>query len=481
MRNARIRFGTDGWRGVIAEDFTFERVRLVTAALTETLAASGAEGGTVVVGFDRRFLSPDFARAVSEVLAGAGFHVLLANEFVPTPAVSLAVRNRKAVAGIVVTASHNPARWNGFKLKESFGGSARNETTAKLEAIIARKLDEERPRIPRLSFDEATRRGRIERVDLGAEYLTELERLVDLRAIARAGFRVVADPIHGAGAGYLARALRPAGADVTEIRATENPCFGGVNPEPIEENLGELRAVLARMRDGTPAIGLAFDGDADRIGAIDEQGEFFDSHRIFATVLRHLSDVRGLSGKVVQTVSSTVMVRRLAERRGLERIETPIGFKYVADHMLAGGVLMGGEESGGLGFSFHIPERDGALSGLLLLEACAKAGLPPRALLEQVFAEVGPWHYGRIDVQLNPARSAEIVSTVKSAAPERIAGAGVASRNDRDGVKFSFTNDSWLLLRPSGTEPVLRIYAEAETPDRVGELLTAGRALAGIE
>ena len=479
--NKKIKFGTDGWRGIIADDFTFERVRQAAAGLAETLAGAdgkAADGKTVIVGWDRRFLSQDFAKATAEVLAGAGFHVLLSKTYVPTPAVSLAVRARQAAAGVVITASHNPARWNGFKVKETFGGSASPQTTVALEATIARRM-EENARVPRMSFEEGVRRNRIEEVDLGEAYKTVLRETVNLGAIADAGFRLFVDPMHGSGSGFLAGLLREAGADVVEIRGDFNPCFGGVNPEPIDGNLGALReAMHAAGEGGGPRIGLAMDGDADRIGAVDEDVEFFDSHRIFASILRHLIRARNLPGKVVQTVSSTVMVRRLAEKAGRERVETPIGFKYVAEHMLEGGVLMGGEESGGLGFSFHLPERDGALSGLLLLEACARAGLPPKALLKQIFAEVGEWHYDRVDVHLDPARSAEIVANVKKLSPASIAGSKVTGRNDRDGLKFLFENDGWLLLRPSGTEPVLRIYAEAETPARVKELLRAGQDLA---
>lgn len=477
-----IRFGTDGWRGVIAEDFTFERVRLVTAALAEVLEESGAAGKLIVVGWDRRFLSAEFARAVSEVLAGAGFVVHLASASTPTPAVSFAVKARGAAAGVVITASHNPARWNGFKLKESFGGSARPDTTGAVERAIQRRQAGPKA-LPRLGIEEAERTGRIVRTDLVAGYAAALEKLADLEAIARSGFRVVVDPIHGAGAGILSRLLAGAGVDVSEVRADENPCFGGVNPEPIDENLGSLRSFLGRVRaqGGPPAIGVALDGDADRVGAIDEKGAFFDSHRIFATVLRHLHDVRGLTGSVAQTVSSTVMIRRLGARRSLPVIETPIGFKHLADHMMGGGnAFMAGEESGGLGFAFHLPERDGALSALLLLEACAKAGMPPRALLGEVFEEVGPWHYHREDVHLDPSHAGRIVETVRTASPDELAGAAVASRNDRDGVKLTFDDDSWLLLRPSGTEPVLRLYAEAQTPARVSALLAAGRTLAGI-
>lgn len=477
--NRSIRFGTDGWRGLIADDFTFERVRLVAASLADQLIAGGAEGRTVVVGWDRRFLSEDFAKAVSEVLAGAGFTVQLSRDFVPTPAVSLAVRDGKAAAGVMITASHNPGRWNGFKVKEPFGGSASPETTAALEKLVAARLAEP-GRIPRMGFEEATRRGKIERVELGDAYRARLAQLVDLKAIAKSGFRVVVDPIHGAGTGTLARLLEEAGVEVAEIRREFNPLFGGVNPEPIDENLGALRRAMRAVAGGDqPVVGLATDGDADRIGAMDENLAFFDSHRIFASIFKHLLEVRRLPGSVVQTFSSTVMVRRLAKKHGVTRIETPIGFKHVADHMLKGGVMMGGEESGGLGFSFHLPERDGALSGLLLLEACAYAGLPPRALLEKTFAEVGTWEYDRVDLHLDPGRTAEIVQTVKTMTPAEIAGAKVAERLTLDGIKYVFGDDSWLLLRPSGTEPVLRIYSEAPTRARVKELLDAGRALAG--
>lgn len=470
-----IRFGTDGWRGVIADDFTVSRVRQVALALAEHVKSHEIPG-SIIVGFDRRFGSERFARAAAEVLAGEGLPILFSARFTPTPAISWAVKQRVAAAGLVVTASHNPAAYNGIKIKESFGGSARTELTHDLEVRARRIVGEGiEPLAP--VFDDCIREGQIELFDPIEPYVARLGEMVDLNRVGSLKFPVLVDPMHGAGAGVLLRILRDAGLEATEIRGTENPSFGGVSPEPIRSNLGSL---IASMKREGQKIGIALDGDADRIGVVDERCRFFDSHRIFACVLRHLVEHRNLPGAIARTVSSTVMIERLADRYGRKLVETPIGFKWIAEKMLEGGVLMGGEESGGFGYSMHLPERDGSLTALLLLEACAVEKLTPARLLQQVFAEVGVWHYDRIDIQLPAERGRELWKVVRDSLPSELAGRRIVGTNERDGLKLLCEGGAWLLLRPSGTEPVLRIYAEAETENDVKTLLTTGRQLAGV-
>lgn len=469
-----IRFGTDGWRGIIAEDFTVARVRQVTLALAEHIKEHD-KPGHVVVGYDRRFGSERFARAAAEVLAGEGLRVRFSVRFAPTPAISLAVKQSVAAAGLVITASHNPAAWNGFKVKETFGGSAREEVTKDIELRAKRILgDGVEPLTP--AFDDCVRDGRIEMFDPLDAYNARMRELIDFKKIGASKLTAVVDPMHGAGSGVLTRLLKETGFPVKEIRGDENPSFGGVSPEPIRPNLGSL---IARVKKDKFKMGLALDGDADRVGAVDERGRFFDTHRIFACVLRHLIEYRGMSGSIVKTVSSSVMIERLAMKYDRQLYETRIGFKWIAEKMLAGGVLMGGEESGGLGYSFHLPERDGVLSALLLLEACATEGLSPARLLQTVFAEVGVWHYDRVDVQLPPDTRFR-TDRVAEALPDALAGRKIVGKNERDGLKILLEGGSWLLLRPSGTEPVLRIYAEAETVDAVRQLLDHGRRFVGV-
>lgn len=491
-----IHFGTDGWRAVISDQFTFDNVRHVAQAIADFVKEKSespesrarspqADPGTqverfpaptVVVGFDTRFLSDRYAIAVAEVLAGNGVRVLLSRSNCPTPALSYAVRALQAQAGVMITASHNPPRYNGIKLKAAYGGSATPADTRQVEAYLARNLAA--GRVPlRLDYDAASAGGLIERVNLLTIYLEHVRSLVDLEAIGRAGLRVVVDPMYGAGRGYLRAILIAAGCDVIEIRSELNPGFGGIYPEPIERNLA---ALIASVRDSHYDVGLANDGDADRIGAVDASGAFVDPHCIFALVLRHLVEVRGLRGAVVKTISTTQMVNRLAERYGLAVHETPVGFNHICDLILADDVLIGGEESGGLTIKGHIPEGDGILMGLLLLEVIASRGQPLRAILDELMADLGPFYYARDDIHTRPFSKPELVARLCANVPAELAGIRVVGLNNRDGVKYLLADDSWLLIRPSGTEPVLRIYAEGRSREQVRELLKQGAVLAGV-
>jgi phosphomannomutase len=468
----QIKFGTDGWRGVIARDFTFDNLSLVAQATMDYLNREGLGDKPLVIGYDRRFMSRDFARRVAEVAAGNGIHVRLTDDYAPTPAVSWAVHDLGAGAGVMITASHNPPEYSGFKVKEAYGGSARPSTTKVLEEIVAYNVANGR-RVVDCPFDEAQRKGLIQLFDPCESYFHQINRYVDLNLIARAGIAAVVDPMYGAGSGFIPRLLE----GVAEIHSSENPSFGGIPPEPIGDNLLELSALL---KSGKYQVGLALDGDADRIGAVDETGEFFSSHCIFTVILRHLIEHKNLRGGVVKTVSTTCMIDLLAEKFGLPLFETPIGFKHICELMLEKDILMGGEESGGLGVKGHIPERDGILMGLLLLEAMAVSGKGLRQLLNETMDEIGHFFYRRIDRRIENDAKEELISRLKTQPPTEIAGRQVCATNFSDGFKFIFDNGDWLLIRPSGTEPVLRLYSEAASVDQVDRLLRAASVIAGL-
>lgn len=468
----RIQFGTDGWRGVIAREFTFENLSLVAQATMDYFLEQGLADRGLVIGFDRRFLSRHFAERVVEVAAGNGIRVRLTDRYTPTPAVSWAVKEFNAGGGVMITASHNPPEYNGFKIKEPFGGPARPCTTQVVEEIVARNAAAGRV-VREMPLEEARARGLVELFDAGAAYRRQLARYLDLDRIRAAGIAVIVDPMYGAGCGFFP-AILPGTA---EIHAEDNPGFGGQPPEPTPEHLAELSRLV---KSGNFKIGLALDGDADRIGAVDETGEFFSSHMIFTVILRHLLDRRGMRGAVAKTVSTTRMVDLLCERYGLELFETPIGFKHICELMLDHDILMGGEESGGLGVKGHIPERDGILMGLLLLEAMAVSGKGVRRLLNDTMDEIGHFHYRRIDLPISAEAKARLMERLQSGGIREIASRPVARENFRDGFKYIFADGAWLLIRPSGTEPVLRLYSEAGSPETVEKLLAAGRALAGV-
>jgi phosphomannomutase len=467
----QIKFGTDGWRGVIARDFTFENLSRVAQATMDYLNREGLGDKGLVIGYDRRFLSRDFARRVAEIAVGNGIHVRLTEDYAPTPAVSWAVRETASGAGIMITASHNPPEYNGFKIKEAFGGSALPATTKIIEEIVAYNLENER-RVVATPYSEALKKGAIELFDPSEGYFHQISRYVDLDLIAKAGIKAVVDPMYGAGCGFIPRLL----PGVDEIHNIENPSFGGQPPEPISQNLLELSALL---KSGKYRVGLALDGDADRIGAVDENGDFFSSHCIFTVILRHLIEYKKLTGGVVKTVSTTRMVDLLAEKFGLELFETPIGFKHICELMLERDILMGGEESGGLGVKGHIPERDGILLGLLLLEAVAASGKGLRQLLDETMDDIGHFFYKRIDRRIEDTEKEQLIAKLRTDPPKEIDGQMVVATNFSDGFKFIFESGDWLLIRPSGTEPVLRLYSEAGSLDQVERFLRKAVIIAG--
>lgn len=489
-----VKFGTDGWRGVIAQTFTFDNVERVAQATCDHLKAKYPDNWAtrpLLVGYDLRFLSERFASAVAHVAAANGFRVLLSRSPATTPNMSWAVKSMGALGAVVITASHNPPEYNGFKIKAEFGGSAPVTDTADVERRLGplEAVRREPARMPE-SFDPRP------------SYLEQLARVVDVEAIGHrlmprrgltSGLRwpdllVVADAMHGAGGGYLSELFgyRRPQTDLSppqflaEIRTHRDPLFGGVNPEPIPQNLAVLVDVVRREAPKYPmTLGLAFDGDADRIGAVDGSGRFVNSHQILALILRHLVEVKGWSGGVVKTFSTSRLIEKMAASYDLPIHEVPIGFKYICDLMVREDILIGGEESGGIGIKNHIPERDGLLCGLLLMEIALSGGKGLAAQIEDLHAKYGPHHYDRIDLHLRDRAALEsFMDGLQASPPGSVAGLRVTDLQSLDGIKLVFEDGAWLLFRASGTEPVLRIYSEAPDADEVKRLLRFGRDLA---
>jgi len=456
-----IRFGTDGWRAVIAEEFTFENVRLVARAVGRYLTAHEEFQRGLIVGYDCRFLSDRFALAVAEEIAASEIPVTLSNSYAPTPAVSYAVRQRQAAGAIMITASHNPWQWNGLKFKASFGGSAAPEIIKKIEAEIPAAVRSHTP---------ARTATPLAKEDLVEPYLQHAEKVLDLNVIARRNFLFVVDPMFGAARGCLARCLERNGIRCHEIHGDADPLFGELNPEPIEPHIEALRRTVLDMKADA---GFATDGDADRVGAMDRGGRFIDSHQIFSILLRYLIEARGMKGGVAKTFSTTKLVDKLAAKYSLPLYETPIGFKYICDLMLSKDILIGGEESGGIGIpALGGPERDGILNSLLLAEAMAHYGKSLGEMVEDLEREFGPHRYGRVDLELRPGQKERAMEEVSKPGLDRFAGLGVVRSEDMDGIKLYFDHGAWLLVRPSGTEPLLRIYAEADSMNVVRDLLS---------
>lgn len=480
-----INFGTDGWRGVISDTFTFHNLRRISQAIADAVTSeewlNGVTSGPkpdprrMVVGFDTRFLSDRYAAEAARVLAANGYKVYLTTADVPTPTVSYTVRHLGAIAGIMITASHNAPRYNGVKLKAAQGYSAAREQCRRVEVYLSD--NESRGRGPNLmDFEQARSEGLIERINPTPAYYDHLRQLIDFDIISDNPQHIVVDSMFGSGRGQIRGILQGTGCEVFEIRGEMNPGFGGIHPEPIGHYLGALAGAIAA---GHGQLGLATDGDADRLGAMDGRGQFVDPHRIMALALKYLFEKRGFRGKVVKTVSTTQMINRLAKKYGLEVIETPVGFNYIAEWMLQDDVLIGGEESGGISFKGHIPEGDGILMGLLLTEMVAESGVPLDEMVADLLTEVGPADYKRVDMRLaRPIVKDQMVKQLAEDAPSSIGGVEISSVNTMDGVKYLLADDSWLLIRPSGTEPVLRVYAEARDPEQVSRLLEFGQSVA---
>jgi len=472
---SEIKFGTDGWRGVIAEDYTFDNVRVCAQAIANYLTQSGKASNGLVIGYDTRFASEYFAAAAAEVLGANGVKVWLCQEAAPTPVVSYSILTQKTAGAIMITASHNPGIWNGLKYRPEYAGAASPEVIAQLEAQIREVQAGQGPR--KATIHELNKAGAVAYFDPKPAYFQQIARLVDLDAIKNAGLKVVADAMYGSGAGYFSALLRGGATAVHDIRSYRNPIFPGINPEPIPPNVGEL---IDAVRDQKANIGLGTDGDSDRIGVVDENGAFINQLQVYALLLLYLLEVRGMRGPAVRTVTSTVMADKLGKLYGIPVYETAVGFKYVAPKMMETGAILGGEESGGFAFSRHIPERDALVAGLFLLDLTIKLGKPLSEVVHYLYEKVGAHFYARRDFHFDPNKKADIIRRVSGYHPSEIDKMKVADINTMDGYKFILEDGSWLLIRFSGTEPVMRIYTETTDSTRVDRMLTMGETVAGV-
>ena len=459
-----IKFGTDGWRGIIADDFTYANLRYVALASADYVKelSDGQNNPSAVIGYDGRFMSREFAEESAKVMASQGIIVNISDKIASTPQVSFNTRQKKAELGFVITASHNPAIYNGFKVKGSFGGPATPPQIARLEEILHKRMTEGFE-FNLESVAHYEQNGFIKYFDAKDTYIRHIKKRLDMQAIRAADFKVIFDPMHGAGMGMLEGLIDK----VFELHSEWNPGFGNIDhPEPIESCIGDL---ITTIKSGEFDFGLATDGDADRLGAVDGEGNFVDSHKIFMILLRYLYEIKGKRGDVVKTVSLTSMVDMYCEDKGITLHETPVGFKYTAELMIDKNILIGGEESGGLGTSLHIPERDGIFNGLLLLEAMAVTGKSLKELCDDLDEQFGPHRYHRIDKKMTQEEKDTILNAAYKI-PSKIGRFDVERVDTKDGIKFYFHN-AWLLIRASGTEPLLRFYAEAESMTVVNELL----------
>jgi len=479
----KITFGTDGWRGIIAKNYTFDNVKICAAALASYLLNKnrkklkiyaksdkkscfnahfqGAKKG-VVVGYDTRFMSDKFAKTTAEVLSSYGIPVFLSETIAPTPAVSWSILQKKASGGVVITASHNPPEYNGFKFKAEYGGSGLPEIMNAIESKINYKMVFKKPR-PQI----------IKKIDLITPYLKQLHNFVDFEKINKLKAKVVVDAMHGASSNLFDKLFEKSKSlKIIPIRNDFNPSFGGVSPEPLDKNLQPLKkTVLSQKAD----IGFAFDGDGDRIGAYDRYGNFLSSHHIFLILLWHLVKNKKMTGKAVKTFSTSEKVKLLAEKLGTTFIETPIGFKYICELMLSDNILIGGEESGGIGIKGHMPERDAMLCALLMLEAMASSKMQIHEIMDDIYSLAGKFYYERIDLKLKSLQiKNKIMTHLKNNPPKLFAGEKIKELKTLDGVKYMFDDNSWILFRPSGTEPLLRVYAETGNHKKTLKYLEQG-------
>jgi phosphomannomutase len=463
-----IKFGTDGWRAVIAEDFTFanvDRVAQATADYWKANPVDGADSSKAVVGYDRRFLSAEFATRVAEVLAGNGFTVTLTDRPTPTPSVSFEVKRQKAIGGVMLTASHNPPSFNGFKLKAWYGGSAEPAICQAVEALLDASLVKAQP------LAEATKAKKIVVKDIRGAHYAALKKLVDFPLIAKSRLKFAHEALYGVGAGCFDELLAGTSCRVSTINAEHNPGFGGINPEPIAKNYVNSIPFLQKHPHD---VCLVTDGDADRVGGLLGDGSPLTTHQIICLLLRHYVKNRGMRGRVVKALTTTSMVDKMCAALGLELVETGVGFKYIASEIIKGGVLLGFEESGGIGFPGHIPERDGIAAGLVLLEMLATERKPLKKLLAELERDFGPHRYARIDTHFPLEKRGALMEFCKTNPPAKLLKSKLADVKSSDGVKFVAEDGSWLMLRGSGTEPILRIYAEAKTDEDAKALLNLG-------
>ncbi|MGA9048158.1 MAG: phosphoglucomutase/phosphomannomutase family protein [Dehalococcoidia bacterium] len=474
--SAGIKFGTDGWRAVIAEDFTFDNVRACAQGVADYLKDAGSGGKGLVIGYDTRYASEDFAAACAEVIAGNGIKVILLSKTAPTPVTSYTLVNLRAAGGIMITASHNPGNYNGFKYKVESGSSAPTEVISFIEKNANEVLSG--GNINRVELKEAIKKKLVSFHDPYHAYFKHLGKLIDLEALRQRKLKIVADSMFGAGIGYFKNLLEGGQIDIHEINRVRNPLFPGIQPEPISKNLGKLARHVIR---DSAAAGLATDGDADRIGLIDENGRYRNTQEVFALLAMYFLDVRKERGAIVKTLTSTDMLYKIGELYKVPVFETQVGFKYVAPVMMAENALLGGEESGGYAFRGHIPERDGILAGLYLLDYIARTGKSPSQLLADLYKKVGPHYYDRADIHLTEESSQKARAAMTSLGEiDKIGQQKVVNLNKTDGFRYKLEDGSWLLIRFSGTEPLIRIYAESSSAEEVQKLIQDGQKILGV-
>jgi len=458
-----IKFGTDGWRGIIADDFTYANARIVAHAIARYVVRAEDARKGVIIGYDHRFAADTIAATVAETISATGTPVWLTDKPCPTPAISLLVRQRKAAGGLVITASHNPARWSGIKYKASYGSSALPSIVAQIETELAGVIENGLPPLP-------PQKNLIQKLDPRAPYIETIEKLVDWDRLRKAKFRYISDAMHGSAAGILPEIFKRNGIACDEIRGTRDPLFGGAHPEPIEPHIDPLRkAVLAGKCD----VGFAADGDGDRIGAIDRDGSFINPHQIFALLVWHLVGTRQLEGEIAKTFSVTKLIDKLAAKYARKLHEVPIGFKYICELMLEQNILIGGEESGGIGTSMYLPERDATVSALLLAELMAWHNKTLGELLAALHKEFGEYHYGRVDLDLKPGQKEKAIAYFSGSKLKQILNLEVTNRENMDGIKLYLGNVGWVMVRASGTENLLRVYSETNKPDTTKKVLAA--------
>ena len=469
----KIGFGTDGWRGVIAEDYTFDNLRRAAQGFASYLLEQGREGQWVVVGYDKRFASEHFAETTAGVLAGNGFRVYLTDGATPTPVIAFAVVYKKACGAVNITASHNPPTDNGFKVRNETGGAIDPEGLKRIEALIPDSVDE----VKHIPLNEGTRDGKIVIFDASEAYIENLKKLVDLQKIKDAGFTVMVDVMWGNGAGWFPRLLEGGKTRVIEIHNVRNPAFPEMKrPEPIRPNIDVgLQATLENHAD----VLLITDGDADRCGIGDENGEFINQLRVYALLALYLLEVRGERGDIVKTLSTTTMLNKLGKLYNVPVHETGVGFKYVAPKMMETDAMIGGEESGGYAFRGNVPERDGILAGLYFLDFMVRTKKKPTELLKMLFEKVGEHYYDRIDTPFSGDRKTR-EQMIRDANPETLGGLKVTELSTIDGFQFRLEDGGWLLIRFSGTEPIMRVYCETTHQDKVQAILQDGLKIAGI-
>ncbi len=470
-----IKFGTDGWRGIIGEDFTFENVRYCAQGVADYLKQAKLTGRGIVIGYDTRFASEDFAAAAAEIIAGNGIKVYLAPKVAPTPVISYGVLTQKAGGAIIVTASHNPGIWNGFKYKDEHGSSASDEITSKIVGFIDKAYGA--GKFNRLPLAAARKKGLVLDTDLDPVYFKQVGRLIDLDRLRKSGLKLVIDPMYGAGTGYLKRLLGGGAMKLTEIHAERNPIFPGIRPEPI---MPHLEALSTAVRQQKADAGLATDGDADRMGIVDEKGNFITQLQVFALLCLYMLEVRGERGAIVKSLTTTNMAFRLGEIFNVPVYQTAVGFKYIAPVMLARDAIIGGEESGGYGFRGHVAERDGILANLYFLDLMERLGKSPSGLIDYLYGKVGPHYYERVDIRFPEAERQAIVDRVRDYPSDVIDNVKILNVDTTDGFRFNLADNTWLLIRFSGTEPLLRIYTETDSPERVERMLETGKKMAGV-